>query len=378
MLDCAIIMLGVAMSYKRVEYSMVYLSDSVFNLTYVEPTKRYPLVEVLECTYTHSADSLSDCSIVVLPEVAANIKPDAFIDVRLGKYKLGRFQIARKNFRRNTTGLETLAVPYLSELYSDLTNFDFTNTTLDVVIGNLVKGFGVDIRMEIPPYSVNMPTVNTTTIDFLRMLASRFGFTFYLEDGKLILADESYLNRLPAIATLTPSNIGKDININLDTIAAYWMCEYTYNFPLPGNEKTIKVVSTKNAFSSLTTLRPREVLKITSNSLFETPIEAFAKAYKALKKANSANFSGKITVLGNERFTAVDVVELAGLGELDGRWRVQQAVHSQAGRKIYDTELTIAKIFEVDEDNFWTYETALDLIASGAINLIDGLPIIGS
>lgn len=347
-----------------------------FSLTYVDPTYRLPL-RPLSCTYTHSSDSLSDAVIVLTNQDAAMIKPDAFIEIYLGRYKLGRFQIARKNFQRNTTTLDTIAVPYLSEFYNDLKNFDFSNTTLDIVIQGIARGFGLDLKMEVPPYSVNFPPVNTTTIDFLRSLSSRFGFTFYVENGSLVLADEAYLNRLPPVAQLNPSNIGKDLDVNLDTISAYWMCEYKYNFPLPGNERTIKVVSTKSAVSSVLTLRPRDVLKITSNSLFETPIEAFARAYSALKRANSANFSGKITVLGDERYTAVDNVAIAGLGELDGNWRIKQAVHPQIGGKIYETELTISKIFSTPEDSFWTYETALDLIASGAINLIDGLPIIG-
>lgn len=354
------------------------LSNSIFDLTYVEPNFQLPITtRTFSCEYTHSATELSDCSIYVARDVGEIIKDDAFIKVKLGKYNLGKFQIARKNYRRESVGLETLAVPYLSDVFSDIQTFNFTDTTLDVAIGDLLSGFDIDVKMEVPPYTLNQPEISTTTIDFLRTLAQRFGFTFYLEDGTLVLADEDYLKSRPPVATITPSNIGKDININRDTIQAYYMCEYKYNFPLPGNEKTIKVVSTKNIYSAVQTLRAKEVLKVESSSLWETPIEAFAKAYKALKKANSANFKGTIHLLGNERYTATDVIELADMGNLNGKWRVMEVVHNQEANKIYDCKMKIEKVFQYDEDNFWTYETILDLIASGAINLIDGLPIIG-
>ena len=337
----------------------------MIDLTYLAPGRPGLLIPATEIIYNHSTKELSNARVTVEAPYRASIATDALFDLSSAYWGLGKHQISSVRHSAYSSIYELVAVPHWSDIKDISQNWNFSNIKLDATLNSLMEGWGIDWKLIVPAVNVNY-TGTESSYSVVRTLLSRFGLNMVVEDGKITIADEKFLNDRPPAATFTPENIRiKELSDNSNY--AYWAIDYTYNWL--GGSKTVRVM---DVFKSLKVLTLKKILSYTSTTLIETPIEAFFQAYKQLQKANNQSFTGSLVVLGDKKFHSLNNIALSGFDILDGKYRILEAEHNWSGSEIYKTTLSVERIFE--RESGWSYEDYANLLLSGAVNLFTGLP----
>lgn len=73
--------------------------------------------------------------------------------------------------------------------------------------------------------------------------------------------------------------------------------------------------------------------------------EAMELARRRLRKANKGEMTGSFKMQGDPELMSGNTVELAGWGDFDGKWSIDEAAHS-VSKNGYTTSIKISKVIE--------------------------------
>lgn len=149
---------------------------------------------------------------------------------------------------------------------------------------------------------------------FYNELVTKFGLAMKIYNDRLVVFDEATYEAKKAVAVLTEADFEEDWTWESALTGTYTGVKYQYKH------------TTKNQTFSVTVGEGDRWL--TCDDPADNQTEATLIALAKLNNANKSTTTMKITLKATKKITATDCVEIKGLGKLDGKYFVEQAVTS--------------------------------------------------
>lgn len=188
-----------------------------------------------------------------------------------------------------------------------------------------LEAIGIDAGLAMERVS----QTDETDLAFLTRLAEEWGFVFSVRGDRLVFQPLEEVEGQPASVALDRADLS-DWRLVDTTRLTYRACEVSYFDPHAGDTFTA-LVEADGAETAGDTLR-RTIRS-------ETAEQAEARARALLHRANARRATGTLTLPGEPRLMAGLVIDLAGLGRLDGRWLIEASHHRLDRAGGYATEI---------------------------------------
>ena len=184
-------------------------------------------------------------------------------------------------------------------------------------------------------------------IEFLTRLAKQYGHTFKIVGDKLVFTDNAKLAEQEPVAVLLPEDMLRvrlrDLIKGVPDKAVVTGYDPKTKKAYAGERKSKKLrPKAKRATSG-------DTLKIIPNK-GESQAQTDARADAALAAAQEEQCAGNITLFGNAKLVAGQIVELKNSGKFSGRYLVKQARHEYRRSSGYTTELEVKMVAYIDEE----------------------------
>lgn len=265
-----------------------------------------------------------------------------------GLVALGSFEIAEIEYNHppSTVTLKALATG-ITKANRTLQPRAYEKTTLAKIVRIVAGRLKLNVTGEVEDISIERVTqYQERDVEFLTRLAKQYGHTFKIVGETLVFMSNAKLAEREAVAMLEPADM---LRIRLrDLIKG-----------VP--DKAVVTgydAKKKQAVTSERKAKPRrpkakrptagDTLKIIANK-GESQAQVNARADAALADAQDEQCVGDITVFGNAKLVAGQVVELKNQGKFSGRYLVKQARHEFNRRGGYITNLEIKMLEYIPE-----------------------------
>lgn len=190
------------------------------------------------------------------------------------------------------------------------------NVTLITIAADIAARYGLSVKF------LNVPTFTYSRVDqvgrgdfgFLQERAMLEGCSIKVQDKRLFLYSDSYLESLPAVKTVDAANFYEDPRFDDASSNTYSSCTVAWQsfggtFPDPDAVGPNLSINTYPVFSSGEALR-------------------FAK--NILRGYNKKARAGEISIALDTTITAGNVINVSGMGLSDGKYFIDTAQHSMA------------------------------------------------
>lgn len=174
-----------------------------------------------------------------------------------------------------------------------------------------------------------------TDLAFLTRLAEEWGFVFSVRGDLLIFQPLEEIEGQPASVALNRAALTEWRLVDT-TRLTYRACEVSYFDPHAGETFTALVEAEGAEETAGDTLR-RAVRS-------ETAAQAEARARALLHRANARRATGTLTLPGEPMLMAGLVIDLVGLGRMDGRWLIEASHHWLDRSGGYTTEAEVRHV----------------------------------
>lgn len=275
-----------------------------------------------------------------------------------GLVDLGYFDIADIEYQLSPAVITLKALSTgVRHSYRTHQSKSYEQTSLAGVIGMVAKRLKLKLVGAVADIKINHITqYQETDVEFLSRLARQYGHTFKIVDKTLVFMANTELARQEPVMVLNPADITS--GQFQDQIKSVPDKVVVSGYDVAS--KTNRVVSRKT-----TTCRPlaghanrtsSDTLRIVANR-GESDEQLEARADAALSDAQQSQITGNLSLFGQIRLVAGQVIQLKGYGAFNGRYLVKQAHHRLDKSSGYSTELEI-KMLEYIEDNSAEQEQA--------------------
>lgn len=208
------------------------------------------------------------------------------------------------------------------------------NTTLATVAGTIAKRHGMSVIGKIRDIQIDRITqYHEQDLAFLTRVAREYGYIFKVNGSKLIFSELENLCNGKSVLTLDKADLmDYSFTDQLREVPTEVKNKYhnpkTKQMVVYGPDNDQIVTSTEMNTRRKKASASADTLKMTHRA--GTKQMAEAKAMAALNAANLEKTTGTITIPGNTKCVAGNVITLTGLGRLSGRYLVTSARHQQA------------------------------------------------
>jgi phage protein D len=214
---------------------------------------------------------------------------------------------------------------------------DHENKTLHQIAIEVAASAGLSLVWQgNNPHYDRVDQSNEADLYFLKRLCRAEGNSVKISGQKLIIyKGREYDGGGPHGTLKLGVDWLKHYDFNSKSHDLYHSCQVTYWQP------DLK----KNLVATYTPPNPPqtgEVLKI--NCQVKDPGEAMKKARSYLRAKNREETTTEIICVGDPRRRATQTLMVEGFGWVDGKYFVDQAIHSISGEAEYDTRLTLRKV----------------------------------
>lgn len=268
-----------------------------------------------------------------------------------GLIKWGSFEIAEIEYNQESSGNRVL----LKALATGVSKANRTNqpksyekTTLAQIVRTVAKRLNLNVSGTVREIKIDRVTqYQERDVEFLTRLAKDYGHSFKIVGDTLVFADRAELVEREAVAVLDPTDV---LRVRLrDLIKGVPQAVEIRGYD-PKTKKT--VTSTKHAKPRRKSAKKpttTDTLKITANK-GESQAQLDQRAQSALDDAQDEQCAGTITLFGNAKVVAGQMIELKRYGKLSGRYLVKQARHEYNRASGYLTEIEVKMIEYIDEE----------------------------
>jgi phage protein D len=221
----------------------------------------------------------------------------------------------------------------------------YESVTLKQIAEKIAAKHGLNVVGKFYTLRVDRVTQNDETdLAFLERLANQFGYMFGIKGEQLVFTSIYELEDGLPVLSIDRSQL-MSYSIRDKSQGTYKSAEVKYSNPkttqLVNYEYKTETLHNKDGVSYTKVVRG-DVLKITKKAENRGQAEAMAKA--ALYRANVKQNSGNITVEGYPLLVAGNNFELTGLGELSGKYNIENSTHRIERGNGYVTELEIKRV----------------------------------
>ena len=207
------------------------------------------------------------------------------------------------------------------------------NTTLANVASSIAKRHNMTVVGKIREIQIDRITqYHEQDLAFLHRVAKEYGYIFKVNGSKLVFSELDSLCNGKSVLTLDKSDlmdysftdqlrdVPSDVKNKYHNPKTKQMVVYG-----PDNDQVVTTTVTSKRRKKVST--SANTLKMAHRAGTKQMSEA--KALAALNAANLEKTTGTITIPGNTKCVAGNVITLTGLGKLSGRYLVTSARHQQ-------------------------------------------------
>lgn len=266
-----------------------------------------------------------------------------------GMVKLGNFELAEIEYSHPPSEISLKALSTgITRAQRTRNPRAYEKTTLAVIVRQVAARLKLSVTGTVRDIPIERVTqYQERDIEFLTRLAHEYGHTFKVVDQTLVFMDNAELAKTEAVAVLDARDIKRIRMRDLikgvpDKVVATGYDAKT--------KKTVSVTRKaqprrKSAKRGTTS----DTLKIVANR-GESTAQMTARADAALADAADEQCTGNITLVGNPKLVAGQVVQLKGYGKLSGRYLIKQARHEINRSSGYTTELEVKMVEYIDNE----------------------------
>lgn len=266
-----------------------------------------------------------------------------------GLVTLGSFEIAEIEYNHppSTVSLKALATG-ITKANRTLQAKAYEKTTLAKIVRIVAGRLKLKVTGEVEAIDIERVTqYQERDIEFLTRLAKQYGHTFKIVGDTLVFVSNAKLAEREPVAALNPADI---IDIRLRDLIKGMPDKAVisgYDPKTKTNRTTTRKAKPRRKKAKRAT--SGDTLKIIANK-GESQSQVNARADAALAAAQEEQCAGSITLFGNAKLVAGQVVLLKQHGKFSGRYLVKQARHSYDRRSGYTTDLDIKMLEYIPEE----------------------------
>lgn len=252
-----------------------------------------------------------------------------------GLLPCGAFEIDEIDFNGppDTVTLRALAAPVSESLRTKKTRA-FEDKTLREIAEEIAGEHGMSVEGEIEDITIKRVTQNEERdLEFLKRVAEEYAHVFAVRERVLFFSTIESLESQDAAAVI-PRGEMKRFAFQDKTHEVYKECVLSYHDP-----ETAKLIEVTVEDPDVTT---GDTLKVTAR--VESEDHAKTRAEAELKKANAKKLRGRVQIVGDHRMIAGNVIEIAMLGKLSGRYYVETSRHRIDRGAGYTTEVEVRRV----------------------------------
>ena len=226
-----------------------------------------------------------------------------------------------------TLDLEGVALPADGAFKAEERTETYEQTNLREIGQRIAERAGIELRYEAANVNVSKTEQSgQTDCDFYNELVTKYGLALKIYHDRLVVFSEAAYEAKPVKATLTESDFESGWEWNTTLSGTYTGVRYQY----ANSEKDTTI--TAEAGSG------ERILKC--NEAADNATEARLIALAALNNANKAATTMRLTLsLARPGLIASDCVEIAGFGNLSGKYYVEKITHTLGGGYSMSLEL---------------------------------------
>lgn len=252
-----------------------------------------------------------------------------------GMLPCGKFEVDEISFDGppDTVTVRGLSAPVTASLRTKKTRA-FENKTLRQIAEQIAGEHGLTVEGEIENITIKRVTQNDERdLEFLRRTAEEYAHVFAVREKVLFFSKVADLEKQDPVAVI-PRTEMKRFNFTDKTHEVYKECTLSYHDP-----ETSKLISVTVQAEGVTT---GDTLKIRAR--VESEAQAKTRAEAELKRANAKRLRGRIQIIGDHRMIAGNVIEVAMMGKLSGRYYVETSRHRIERGSGYTTEIEVRRV----------------------------------
>lgn len=232
--------------------------------------------------------------------------------------RCGTFEIDDFSFEGGPLGcsIDALAIPSTSGFKATDRTYTYKNTTLKEIGQTVAKRNKLTLYYE-PKTAITIENVaqdKQPDCTFYNDLVVKYGLAMKIFNDRLVVFDEAEYEAKKPVAVLTEADFEDNWTWNTSLTGTYTGVKYQYKH------------TTKDKTFSVTVGEGDRWL--TCDDPSDNQTEATLIALAKLNNANKSTTTMKITMRANIRIMATDTVEIKGLGQLDGKYFVEQVTTS--------------------------------------------------
>lgn len=215
------------------------------------------------------------------------------------------------------------------------TSFAHEDKTLREIAQTVAEKNGLTVFGNIAPIRIGRATQNRETdLHFLNRLAREYGYFFSVRDTQLTFTSLFEADEREAVKSIDVTEIS-GFSLTDKLVGTYAKAEAAYHNV--ESKETVKTTATDETQADTAS----DTLQIRDKA--ENRTQADQKAKTALYRANTEGQTGRISLEGNPVLLAGNTVNLTGLGQLTGKYRIESSAHDLTPDG-YTTSLSVRRI----------------------------------
>lgn len=233
------------------------------------------------------------------------------------KFTCGKFIIDDMSFsgRPLTATLGAVSVPANTGFKLTKKSKTWEDVTIEQIAAKIAAAAGISLYYSAPTIKISeVEQSKETDSAFLYSLCVKYGLAMKVYNQKLIIFDEETYEQQGKIFTIDEKDIIPPWNFNSTMDGTYTGVRLTYT--KPDTDKTISVlVGTEERLYEY---------DAQADSQYDAELQAKAKLRSENKKAKTL----EIKIMANPDIIATSIVQITGLGKLNGLYYVDQVKHN--------------------------------------------------
>lgn len=225
--------------------------------------------------------------------------------------------------------LGAVSVPADEDFKATKRTKTWQNTNIKEIASEIAKKAGIALHYEAGTVKISEIEQDEADSSFLAALCEKYGLAIKVFNNKLVIFDEKAYENKAKVATITEIDIEGSWTYNTTLQGSYTGARLSYSDPDTDETITVQVGSAGRMYEFNTQ----------ADSRYDAELQATAK----VNQANKGITTMEIKIMANTAIIASSVVEITGLGKINGRYYVDKVKHS-IGDSGYYMSLSLHKI----------------------------------
>ena len=257
-----------------------------------------------------------------------------------GLVSWGSFEIAEIEYEHppSTVGLKALSTG-ITRANRTLQPKAYEKTSLEKIVRMIAARLKLSVTGTVAKINIERITqYQESDVEFLARLAREYGHTFKIVDKTLVFHANVELAKQEPVAVLTPADI-KSIRLR-DLIKGVPTEAVVTGYD--AKQKKVRRISrtAKHMRPKAKRATTTDTLKIVANR-GESDEQMAARADAALNDAQQSQVVGTITMVGNAKLVAGQIVQLKDFGKLSGKYLVKRSHHDLKKSSGYTLDIEV-------------------------------------